>query len=235
MRVDHSRAAPAFAEDIDAFLAYQGLERARSAHTLAAYGRDLDQAAAFLAQRGVADWRAVTRDDATAWIHALNRRGSAPATLARKLTALRGLARFLVREKRRDDDFTDLLAAPKLARRVPETLSPDAMSRLLAASTAADPRGLKDRALLELFYSSGLRVSELAALVLQQVNLEHGFVRVFGKGAKERIVPVGTKAAEALMTYLTSGRPHLVKPNGRSARGSSLRARATTASECPRP
>jgi len=211
MRVDHSQAAPAFAQDTEAFLAYLGLERALARNTLAGYRSDLDQAATFLAQRGVADWRTVTRAQATEWVHSLNGRVCAPASLARKLTALRGLARFLVRERIRDDDFTDLLASPKLKRRIPGTLTTEEVARLLAAPSGGEPRALRDRALLELFYSSGLRVSELAGLSLQQVNLEQGFVRVFGKGSKERVVPIGAKAAEAVATYLSAGRPLLVK------------------------
>ncbi len=211
MRVDHSQASPAFANDIEAFLAFLGLERALSKNTLSAYRSDLDQAAAFLAKRGVADWRGLTRAQAAEWIHSLNGRVCAPASLARKLTALRGLARFLVREKIRDDDFTDLLSGPKLTRRIPGTLTPEEIGRLLAAPTGGDARALRDRALLELFYSSGLRVSELAGLTLQQVNLEQGFLRVFGKGSKERVVPIGGRAADAVTTYLTSGRPQLVK------------------------
>ncbi len=212
MRVDHSQAAPAFANDIEAFLAFLGLERALSRNTLSAYRSDLDQAAAFLAKRGAADWRGLTRAQAAEWIHSLNGRVCAPASLARKLTALRGLARFLVREKIRADDFTDLLSGPKLTRRIPGTLSPEEIGRLLAAPTGGDARALRDRALLELFYSSGLRVSELAGLTLQQVNLEQGFLRVFGKGSKERVVPIGGRAADAVATYLLSGRPQLVKP-----------------------
>ena len=211
MRVDHSQASPAFANDIEAFLAFLGLERALSKNTLSAYRSDLDQAAAFLAKRGVADWRGLTRAQAAEWIHSLNGRVCAPASLARKLTALRGLARFLVREKIRDDDFTDLLSGPKLTRRIPGTLTPEEIGRLLAAPTGGDARALRDRALLELFYSSGLRASELAGLTLQQVNLEQGFLRVFGKGSKERVVPIGGRAADAVTTYLTSGRPQLVK------------------------
>ncbi len=212
MRVDHSQAAPAFANDIEAFLAFLGLERALSRNTLSAYRSDLDQAAAFLAKRGAADWRGLTRAQAAEWIHSLNGRVCAPASLARKLTALRGLARFLVREKIRADDFTDLLSGPKLTRRIPGTLTPEEIGRLLAAPTGGDARALRDRALLELFYSSGLRVSELAGLTLQQVNLEQGFLRVFGKGSKERVVPIGGRAADAVATYLLSGRPQLVKP-----------------------
>jgi integrase/recombinase XerD len=134
------------------------------------------------------------------------------ASVARKLTALRMFARHLVREKNRDDDFTALLAGPKLVRKIPGTLNETEVARLLAAPTGGDPRALRDRALLELFYSSGLRVSELAALMLQQIDLENGFIRVFGKGSKERVVPVGGRARDALATYLASGRPRLVKP-----------------------
>jgi integrase/recombinase XerD len=211
-RADHSRAPGAFANDIEDFLAFIGLERGLSKNTLVAYRRDLDQAAVFLAGQGVADWRTITSAQASEWVHSLDRERYKATSLARKLTALRMLARFLVREKVRDDDFTALLAGPKLARKIPGTLSAGEVSRLLAASSGGEPRDLRDRALLELFYSSGLRVSELAALMLQQVDLDNGFIRVFGKGSKERIVPVGGMARDALVTYLTSGRPHLVKP-----------------------
>ena len=147
-----------------------------------------------------------------AWIHSLGAGRYTAASLARKLTALRMLARFLVAEKFREDDFTALLSGPKLTRKIPGTLSAADVARLLAAPTGGTPRALRDRALLELFYSSGLRVSELAGLTLQQVDLENGFLRVFGKGSKERVVPVGGRAADAVAVWLTSGRPHLVKP-----------------------
>ena len=211
MRADHSQAPGAFANDIDSFLAFIGLERGLSPNTLAAYRRDLDQAGAFLMREGAADWRTVTPAQATAWVHSLDRGRYEASSLSRKLSALRMLARFLVREKIRDDDFTTLLAGPKLARKMPDTLSADEVSRLLAAPAGGDARALRDRALLELFYSSGLRVSELAGLMLQQVDLENGFIRIFGKGSKERIVPVGGRARDALVTYLTAGRPALVK------------------------
>ena len=211
MRVDHSQAAPAFANDIESFLGFLGLERGLAKNTLTAYRSDLDQCAAFLAKRAVKDWRSVTRVQAGEGVHSLPGRVGSPASQARKLTALRGLARFLVREKLRDDDFTQLLAAPKLSRRIPGTLTPEEVARLLAAPTGGDARALRDRALLELFYSSGLRVSELSNLTLQQIDLEQGFIRVFGKGSKERVVPVGGRAADAVTTWLVSGRPQLVK------------------------
>jgi integrase/recombinase XerD len=204
-----SRASAAWAEDIDGFMAFLALERGLSVNTRAAYQRDLDQAAAFFAQLGRGGWTTVAHDDAAGWLRSI--RGK-PASVARKLTALRVFARHLVREKRRGDDFTELLNGPKLGRRIPGTLTAAEVARLLAAPAGGDPRALRDRALLELFYSSGLRVSELAGLTLQQLDLDGGFLRVFGKGAKERVVPVGSRARDALAAWIASGRPHLVKP-----------------------
>lgn len=209
-RPDESRAPAAFAEDTQAFLNFIELERGLSANTRTGYRSDLDQCAQFLLKHGAADWRSVRPDEVAAWIHSLGA-GFSAASLARKLTALRMLARYLASEKLRGDDFTALLAGPKLSRRIPGTLTADEIARLLAAPTGGDARALRDRALLELFYSSGLRVSELAGLSLQQVDLENGFLRVFGKGSKERVVPVGRKACEALAIWLTAGRPQLVK------------------------
>ena len=205
------RAAAVFAEDTEAFLGFVSLERGLAKNTVVAYQRDLEQAADFFAAHGAADWRRVSGAQAAAWIQSLSGARYTAASLARKLTALRGLAKYLVREKRRDDDFTALLAGPKLARKIPGTLSLDEIARLLAAAGGGDVRALRDRALLELFYSSGLRVSELAGLMLQQVDLDHGFLRVFGKGAKERVVPIGAQAREALARYLSASRPRLVK------------------------
>src|SRR5689334_15916975 len=123
MRDDHSRAAAAFANDIEAFLGFISLERGLARNTVLSYRRDLDQVANFLLRRGAADWRSVTADQAAAWVHSLSNERYTVASLARKLSALRMLARFLVREKIRDDDFTALLTGPKLARKMPATLS----------------------------------------------------------------------------------------------------------------
>ena len=211
MRDDSSTAPAAFANDIEAYLGFIGLERGLAKNTSAGYRRDLDQAAAFFARRGAANWRAVSGDHATAWIHSLSAAKYSVASLARKLSALRSMARFLVREKQRDDDFTALLTGPKPARRIPHTLTEAEVAKLVVAPSGGGPRALRDRALLELFYSSGLRASELASLMLQQVDLQQGFLRVFGKGSKERFVPIGGRARDALEVYLVSGRPHLVR------------------------
>jgi integrase/recombinase XerD len=215
----------AFASDLDAYLAYLDLERGLSRNTREGYQRDLEQCAAFVARRGAGDWRAVTAEQAGAWVRSLSR--GAASSQARKLTALRMFARFLVRERLRPDDFTALLSGPRLARRLPESLTAAEVGRLLASPSGGDPASLRDRGLLELFYSSGLRVSELAALTLQQVDLEGGFARVFGKGSKERVVPIGARARDAVAAWIASGRRHYVKARTRSelflsSRGTSL-------------
>lgn len=194
------------------------LERGRSDHTLAGYESDLRQCAVWLAaHKGVRDWREVTGAQAMDWLYSLSGDEFAVASLARKLSALRGFARHLVREEVRADDFTALLQGPKRVRRVPGMLSAAEVEKLLAAPQGGDAFALRDRALLELFYASGLRVSELAGLNLQQLDLDNGYLRVFGKGAKERVVPVGGKAVEALRSYLNAGRPAFVKPKTGSA------------------
>lgn len=187
------------------------LERGRSDHTLLAYENDLKQCAVFAVKNGERSWAEMKAETALGWLHGLDDEDYTVASLARKLSALRMFARHLVRERVRADDFTALMRGPKLVRRVPGTLSEEEVERLLAAPSGGDAYGLRDRAMLELFYASGLRVSELGGLAMQQVDLENGYLRVFGKGSKERIVPVGEKACEALRVYLEAGRPHFVK------------------------
>ncbi len=206
-----SRAPSAFAGDIDGFISFLQLERGLSPHTQTGYQNDLDACAAFLAARGVPDWRAAKGDDAAAWLHSLAGGNYSATSMARKLAALRGLAKHLVREQLRADDLTALLSAPKLPRRIPGTLTMEEVEKIIGAVTGGDAQALRDRAILELFYSSGLRASELAGLEIQQVDLRHGLLRVFGKGSKERIVPVGGRALDALKAWLEAGRPHFAQ------------------------
>ncbi|HKB91893.1 MAG TPA: site-specific tyrosine recombinase XerD [Opitutaceae bacterium] len=203
-------APPAFADEIDGFVAYIQLEKGLSAHTVTNYESDLRQCAQFLQKRGIAGWCAAQPVDLTAWLHALS--GGAASSVARKLTALRVFCRHLVRENIRSTDPSELLTGPKLSRKIPGTLNTSEVERLLAAPSGGDAYALRDRAMLELFYSSGLRVSELSGLTIQQVDLQNDLLRVFGKGSKERVVPIGGKAREALDAYLLAGRPKFVKP-----------------------
>ena len=225
-RIPLAPAPPGFAEDIDRYLGYVELEKGLARNTAKSYEGDLRQAAHFLAKRGAAGWRQVSAAQLSAWLHGLSDQGFSVTSQARKLTAVRMLCRHLVREQVRADDPTALLAGPKVRRALPQTLSAADMQKLLAAPTGGDAYAIRDRAMLELFYSSGLRISELCGLSLQQIDLEHSFVRVFGKGAKERVVPLGGKAREAVALYLEFSRPRLVKPRTGSELFLSERGRA---------
>lgn len=207
-----------WADLVDGFALFIELEKGRAGLTVEHYERDLLQCARFLAKRQVRSWETVSMEDAGAWLRSLSGDDYAPASLARKLSALRSFARYLVQEKRRPDDFTELLSAPKLVRKLPGTLTPEEVERLLGAPGRHSAQGLRDRAFLELFYSSGLRVSELCGLQLHALNLDDGFIRVdAGKRNKDRIVPVGRSAVQALQLYLAQGRPQLVRPKTGSA------------------
>jgi integrase/recombinase XerD len=201
----------AFAEPLEGFLAWLELERGLSANTLSAYTRDLVQCVGFLVELGLEDWLQVKSAHVAAWTASLSRANFARSSQARKLSALRMFAKYLVRENLRKDDMTELLGAPKLSRKLPEVLTREEVERLLDAPARNTPYGLRDRAILELFYSSGLRVSELCGILLQSINLEEGYVRVFGKGAKERIAPIGRAAVKSVQDYITGGRPYFIK------------------------
>lgn len=196
---------------VESFLAWLELERGLSSNTITAYSHDLAHFAQFLERQEVTDWGRVDEAVISAWTAHLGQSEYARSSQARKLSAVRMLARHFVREGIRKDNFTELAAAPKLSRKLPEALTYQELQRLLEAPNTATPYGLRDRAILELFYSSGLRVSELCEVLLQSLNLDEGYVRVYGKGFKERIAPIGSAAVAAVRNYLAGGRPHFVK------------------------
>lgn len=200
-----------FAVPMQQFLIYIELEKGLSKHTVGSYQTDLQQCAHFLHQQGCAGWAMVQGDEISAWISTLGEDDYTVASVARKLSAIRMLAEFLVHERQRQDNFAELLVGPKMVRKLPGTLNAVEVDALLNAPDEKTPQGLRDRAMLELMYSSGLRVSELCSLSLQALDLENRLLRVMGKGSKERILPVGSKAVEAVERYLTLGRPKLVK------------------------
>ncbi len=201
----------AFEPQISGFLAWTQLERGLADNTTSSYELDLAQCACFLADRGVQDWRSVEADDVSAWVASLTKGGYAVSSLARKLSAVRMLARYLVAEGLRPDDFTELLVNPRKEHLLPETLSIEEMERFLEAPDTNLPLGKRDKAIFELMYGSGLRVSEICSLPMTAVDCDEGLARVFGKGSKERVVPVGKQAALAISNYLHGGRPRLTK------------------------
>lgn len=208
---------PDLREGIDAFLGHLSLERGLAKLTTEAYEADLLRFAAHCGRAGKTGWGEVGLAEVDGWVRALDRRGQAPASLARRLSAVRSFAAHLVRAGVRRDDFTELARGPKFRRKLPGLISAEQMARLVSAPDAATPQGLRDRAMLELMYGSGLRVSELCGLELQAVDEESGLVRVRGKGSKDRIVPVGETSLVALRAYLAAGRPKLTRPRTGSA------------------
>ena len=196
------------------FLAYLELERGLSRNTLEAYRSDLQQFGEFLSRRTV-DPLAVAPGDLRAYVSELangsgHRAAAAPATLQRKIACLRSFYRHLRREQILESDPTSELRAPRSRATLPKVLSRDEVAHLLAQPRGSSPTALRDRALLETMYACGLRASEAIALELGQLDLLSGIVRARGKGSKERIVPVGSKAIQALRAYLDKGRPRLV-------------------------
>lgn len=197
-------------EIVDAFLDAIWMERGLSANTLAAYRTDLAQLARWADARA-AELRELSREDLLDYLASLTT--SPPRTVARKLSSIRRFYEHLAREGRIASDPTTLLTAPRVPRALPHSLTQEEVERLLNAPDPEDPHGLRDRAMLELLYATGLRVSELVSLRLGQINLAQGMVRVIGKGGRERIVPLGEHASDWVEQYLRLGRPELLPVN----------------------
>ena len=195
---------------IDRFADAVWMENGLSENTLAAYRRDLCGFAAWLADRQVA-LAGASPAELLGFLAGQYRSGRALRSSARLLSSLRRFYRYLVREGRRKDDPTANIDSPKLDRPLPHTLSESEVEALLAAPETSAVVGLRDRAMLELLYASGLRVSELVSLDVDRVNLVQGVVRVLGKGNKERLVPVGDEAVTWLQRYSKEARPELLR------------------------
>ncbi|OGR06000.1 MAG: site-specific tyrosine recombinase XerD [Desulfobacca sp. RBG_16_58_9] len=197
--------------ELNQFYQHLGVERGLAPLTLAAYARDLQDFWEFLEARGREQWGAVTLGDLKDYLAALEARGLAARSRARKLSALRQFFRFLEREEAVAANPAELLDSPRLPRRLPKVLGEPEVEALLAAPNPATPAGQRDGALLEVLYATGLRVSELVGLTLKQLDLRRGVVRPLGKGSKERVVPMVAPAVEKLQLYLSQGRPRLLQ------------------------
>ena len=184
-------------KDLPKFLDYLQTERGLSPRTRAAYGRDLERYGADLARQGLDDPAQAGEHHVRTFIARLHRKGLGGRSIQRVLSAIRGFYRWLLREGRAGHNPASNVSAPKSPRKLPRTLDTDAVSRLLDFE-ADTPLAIRDKAIMELFYSSGLRLSELATLRWDQVDIDSGLVTVTGKGDKTRIVPIGSYAAQAL-------------------------------------
>ncbi|MEW9901360.1 tyrosine recombinase XerC [Pseudomonas putida] len=187
---------------LEAYCAHLRNERQMSEHTQLAYRRDLQKVIEFCAAQGIADWNALQVQQLRQMVARLHQHGQSARSLARLLSAVRGLYRYLNREDLCQHNPANGLAAPKGERRLPKVLDTDRALQLLDGGVDDDFIARRDQAILELFYSSGLRLSELTNLDLDQLDLTAGLVQVQGKGNKARVLPVGRKAREALQHWL---------------------------------
>jgi integrase/recombinase XerC len=195
----------AAAAPVDAFLAHLAVERRMSANTLDGYRRDLTALAAWAQAQG-ADVVALHAEQLRAFVAAEHRRGLSPKSLQRRLSACRSFYAWLLKHGRIAASPAAAIRAPKAPRKLPQVLDPDEAKALVEVPTDV-PLGLRDRALLELFYSSGLRLSELCALRWRDLDLDEGLVTVLGKGSKQRSVPVGSHARAALAAWRDAQKP----------------------------
>jgi integrase/recombinase XerD len=202
---------------VNAFLNYLAIEKGFSANTVSAYRNDLDQLAGFVegtasAKGFKAEWLSVDRNLLINYIIDLKDRNYSSATVARKVAAVKSFFAFLVAERKIQNDPTENISSPKVNKSLPKPLSLTEIDVLLAEpAKSSTPEAMRDVAMLELLYASGMRVSELMDLNINDINLKAGFVRCLGKGSKERIIPVHDRAVRSVKEYISEARPHLLK------------------------
>jgi len=208
---------------VERYLDHLTVERGLAENTIAAYRRDLARYAAFVRRRGLRDARAIDEHTIASFVAALSSatygdgRPYRATSVVRTLSAARAFHRFLLREGETDRDPSAGVVRPRLPRSLPRPLPVEDVTRLLEAPDRDTPAGIRDRAVLEALYGAGLRVSELTGLDVDDVDLEEGSVRVLGKGGKERDVPIGRYAGDAITAYLRRARPSLATSRSRAA------------------
>lgn len=221
-------------EAVNGFLNYLAVEKGFSENTTAAYHNDLSQLASFAeeeaARRGSApSWAGFTRQDMLAYLLNLKERNYAATTVARKVASAKSFFGFMVAEGRIKENPTQNIGSPRIGRSLPKPVSIGQVRHLLEQpARLSTPEAKRDRAMLELLYASGMRVSELVALNLDDVDTEDGYVRCFGKGHKERLVPIYRQAALAVKEYMDETRPHLVHSAEKGALFVNLRGERLT-------
>lgn len=194
-------------EQTDAFLHYLDQERGLSQNTVAAYRRDLKQYVEFLqSEAACTSWETVTEMTITKYLYWLKDRGNAAATLARKIAAVRGFHQFLLRSHQLDDDPSYAIQVPKTVRKLPQVLTIREVEALLNTPDNKTAAGKRDKAMLEMLYATGIRVSELVQLNLEDIHLSMGFLHCLGKKGNERIIPLGKWAREATSRYVNDAR-----------------------------
>ncbi|HXZ11953.1 MAG TPA: site-specific tyrosine recombinase XerD [Candidatus Sulfotelmatobacter sp.] len=195
--------------EVRAFLNYLRIEKGLAQNTLAAYGRDLGKFAGFIQKRGIV-LRIISRSDVVDFLGTLYRQKLDSRSVARHLVAIRHFFRFCLTEEILTEDPAANIESPKFRQNLPEVLSLQEVERLLEQPNSSTAWGIRDRAMIELLYSCGLRVSELCAVAVEDLQIESGYLRCVGKGNKERLVPVGRAALARIEEYLQKARPELL-------------------------
>ncbi|MFZ5501403.1 MAG: site-specific integrase, partial [Candidatus Micrarchaeota archaeon] len=194
-------------ELIETFLNYLSVERGLSRNTIVSYREDLGCYIDFLKSHKIDAFSRVARDTITDFMLSQKDKGISANSIARRLAAIKSFHKFLTRERILKSDPTSLVDSPKLWKKIPETLSLHEVDALLIQPNLKNIQGIRDRAILETLYATGMRVSEAVNLKKDNVNLEIGFLRCTGKGNKERVIPLGKKAIASIQRYLASARP----------------------------
>ncbi len=196
---------------LDQYVRHLLIEKGAAANTLEAYGRDLNRYVSFLEQKGVADVRSVVPGTVIEFLVQIKEEGLSPNSMNRSLAALRGFYKYLLNEKVLEESPLTHIELAKVWMRLPDTVSREEMSLLLSQPGDSTPAALRDQAMLELLYATGLRVSELIGLTMNSINWQVGFLTVMGKGDKERVVPIGKTAYDCVRRYVDEARPGLLK------------------------
>jgi len=199
---------------IEQFLDYLSVERGLSKNTIVSYRRDLVKFVRYLDSRRISEISSATKHNVTKFLYFLKDSGQAPNSISRNLAAVKMFYRFLVSERVLKEDAANMLEAPKLVRPLPDVMNSDEVLKMLETPDIRNTLGQRDRAALELMYATGMRVSEMVELIIENLNLDVGFVRCSGKGGKERIIPVGREAKRALLRYMAKARPKLLRRGG---------------------
>lgn len=197
---------------LEDFFHFLRVERGLSDNTMMSYQRDLHAYEKYFVKTGHHAWNEVTREDIMRFLYELKDSGKSTATISRHISSIRSFHQFLIRERVANTDPSLHIETPKKDRKLPDTLSQGEVEKLLTINTAS-PLSLRNKAMLELLYATGLRVSEMIGLKLEDVHLTMGFVQCMGKGSKERIVPLGDTARNVLENYIQTARKELVKKN----------------------
>lgn len=195
---------------VEQFLNYLSVERGLARNTIFSYRTDLKKFSFFLKERGEASVNNVTREDIRNFLMDLKNKKLSVNSIARNLVSIKSFFKYLVNEKITKDDIAAVLDAPKLWKRLPDTLNIKEVDKIILKANVKNKQGLRDRAILEVLYGTGMRVSEVVTLKLRDINFEVGFLKCKGKGQKERIVPFGGKAQAAISRYLKKARPKFI-------------------------